>query len=106
MVLLSSKQAEGEVAQNIAYYRDGDVDQLLLEAQEEGDSQKRTALYAKDFRIVAATLAEHHSPAPVSAVIQQLVEALMAAGRAEDDYAALATVLFDMAGVGAEPALT
>ena len=66
----------------------------------------RTALYAKDFRIVAATLAEHHSPAPVSAVIQQLVEALMAAGRAEDDYAALATVLFDMAGVGAEPALT
>jgi 2-hydroxy-3-oxopropionate reductase len=59
----------------------------------------RTALYAKDFRIVAATLAEHHSPAPVSAVIQQLVEALMAAGRGEDDYAALATVLFEMAGV-------
>ena len=64
----------------------------------------RTALYAKDFRIVAATLAEHHSPAPVSAVIQQLVEALMAAGRAEDDYAALATVLFEMAGVSPEPA--
>lgn len=64
----------------------------------------RTALYAKDFRIVAATLAEHHSPAPVSAVIQQLVEALMAAGRSEDDYAALATVLFDLAGVSAEPA--
>ena len=59
----------------------------------------RTALYAKDFRIVAATLAEHHSPAPVTAVIQQLVEALMAAGRAEDDYAALGTVLFQMAGV-------
>ena len=64
----------------------------------------RTALYAKDFRIVAATLAEHHSPAPVSAVIQQLVEALMAAGRGEDDYAALATVLFEMAGVSPEPA--
>ena len=64
----------------------------------------RTALYAKDFRIVAATLAEHHSPAPVSAVIQQLVEALMAAGRAEDDYAALATVLFEMAGVSSAPA--
>jgi 2-hydroxy-3-oxopropionate reductase len=59
----------------------------------------RTALYAKDFRIVASTLAEHHSPAPVSAVIQQLVEALMAAGRGEDDYAALATVVFDMAGL-------
>ena len=64
----------------------------------------RTALYAKDFRIVAATLAEHHSPAPVSAVIQQLVEALMAAGRAEDDYAALATVLFDMAGLSEKAA--
>jgi 2-hydroxy-3-oxopropionate reductase len=59
----------------------------------------RTALYAKDFRIVASTLAEHHSPAPVTAVIQQLVEALMAAGRADDDYAALGTVLFQMAGV-------
>jgi 2-hydroxy-3-oxopropionate reductase len=59
----------------------------------------RTALYAKDFRIVAATLSEHHSPAPVSAVIQQLVEALMAAGRADDDYAALGTVLFQMAGL-------
>ena len=64
----------------------------------------RTALYATDFRIVAATLAEHHSPAPVTAVIQQPVEALMAAGRAEDDYAALATVLFEMAGVSPEPA--
>jgi len=64
----------------------------------------RTALYAKDFRIVAATLAEHHSPAPVSAVIQQLVEALMAAGRGDDDYAALATVLFQLAGVSAEAA--
>ncbi|MBI3046672.1 MAG: NAD(P)-dependent oxidoreductase [Acidobacteria bacterium] len=64
----------------------------------------RTALYAKDFRIVAATLTEHHSPAPVTAVIQQLVEALMAAGRAEDDYAALGTVLFRMAGVSGEAA--
>jgi 2-hydroxy-3-oxopropionate reductase len=64
----------------------------------------RAALYAKDFRIVAATLAEHHSPAPVSAVIQQLVEALMAAGRGEDDYAALGTVLFQLAGVNTEAA--
>jgi len=64
----------------------------------------RAALYAKDFRIVAATLAEHHSPAPVTAVIQQLVEALMAAGRGEDDYSALGTVLFQMAGVGTEAA--
>ena len=64
----------------------------------------RTALYAKDFRIVAATLAENHSPAPVSAVIQQLVEALMAAGRGDDDYAALGEILFEMAGLKKEPA--
>ena len=35
------------------------------------------------------------------AIIQQLVEALMAAGRADDDYAALGTVLFQMSGVSA-----
>jgi 2-hydroxy-3-oxopropionate reductase len=64
----------------------------------------RGALYAKDFRIVSATLAAHHSPAPVTAVVQQLVEALMAAGRGDDDYAALGTVLFNLAGVGREPA--
>lgn len=66
----------------------------------------RAALYAKDYRIVSATLAEQHSSAPVSAVVQQLVEALMAAGRGEDDYSALATVLFSLAGVSDAPAAT
>ena len=66
----------------------------------------RAALYAKDYRIASATLAEHHSAAPVSAVIQQLVEALIAAGRGEDDYSALATVLFDLAGLSDAPAAT
>jgi len=47
MVLLSSKQAEGVVAQNIAYYKSADVDQLLLEAQGESDTQKRALLYAR-----------------------------------------------------------
>lgn len=58
----------------------------------------RAALYAKDYRIAAATIAEHDVPAPVSAVVHQLVEAVIAAGRGEDDYSALATVLFDRAG--------
>ena len=62
----------------------------------------RTGLYSKDFRIIAATLAAHHSPAPVSAVVQQLVEAAMAAGHADDDYASVATVLFEMAGLQRE----
>jgi hypothetical protein len=33
----------------------------------------------------------------VTAIVQQLVSALMAAGRGDDDYAALGTVLFDLA---------
>jgi 2-hydroxy-3-oxopropionate reductase len=59
----------------------------------------RARLYAKDFRIASETLDEHHVPAPVSAVVHQLVSALMARGRGEDDYAALSTVLFDLAGL-------
>jgi 2-hydroxy-3-oxopropionate reductase len=59
----------------------------------------RTRLYAKDLRIASQTVAEAESPAPVSAVVQQLVTALMAGGRGDDDYAALATVLFDLAAI-------
>jgi 2-hydroxy-3-oxopropionate reductase len=59
----------------------------------------RTRLYAKDLRIATQTLSEHEVAAPVAAVVQQLVNALMAAGRADDDYAALGTVLFELAGV-------
>ncbi len=58
----------------------------------------RAGLYAKDYRIVSTTLAEHHSAAPVSAVVQQLVESLVAAGRSEEDYSALAKVIFQLSG--------
>jgi 2-hydroxy-3-oxopropionate reductase len=60
----------------------------------------RTKLFHKDLQIASATLAEHQTAAPVAAVVQQLVNALMAAGKSEVDYAALATVLFDMSGLG------
>jgi 2-hydroxy-3-oxopropionate reductase len=59
----------------------------------------RASLYAKDMRIAAQTLADHAAPAPVSAVVQELVAALVARGRGEMDYSALATVLFDLADV-------
>jgi len=59
----------------------------------------RTALYAKDYRNVAAALSDYNSPAPVSVVIQQLVNAMVARGQGEEDYSALATVLFDLAGL-------
>lgn len=60
----------------------------------------RAALYAKDFRIARQTLAETQTPAPVTAVVDQLVTALMAAGRGDDDYSALATVLLALAHDG------
>lgn len=59
----------------------------------------RAQLYGKDMRIAAATLAAAGTAAPVSAVVQDLVAALLARGRGEMDYSALATVLFDLADV-------
>ena len=59
----------------------------------------RSNLYAKDMRIAGRTLAEHGAAAPVSAVVQDLVYGLIARGRGELDYSALATVIFDLADV-------
>jgi len=59
----------------------------------------RAGLYQKDLRIALDTARAHNVPMPVSAVVQQLVNAMIAAGRADEDYSALATVLFDLAGV-------
>ena len=58
----------------------------------------RARLYAKDYRIAAETLGRHGVPAPVAAAVHQLVTALVASGRGDADYSALATVLFDLAG--------
>lgn len=59
----------------------------------------KAGLYAKDLRIASATLAAHGTPAPVSAAVHQLVEALVSSGQSEADYSALATVLFGLAGL-------
>jgi len=59
----------------------------------------KTHLFAKDMRNVVSTLAEHSVPAPVTAVVQQLLHATMAAGKGELDNSVMATVLFDMAGI-------
>ena len=59
----------------------------------------RSALYEKDMKIAATTLAEYQTPAPEAAVVQQLVAELVASGKGDWDYSALATVLFDLAGV-------
>ena len=59
----------------------------------------KTHLYAKDMRNVVSTLAEMETPAPVTAVVQQLLHATMAAGKGELDNSVMATVLFDLAGI-------
>jgi 2-hydroxy-3-oxopropionate reductase len=57
----------------------------------------RASLYAKDLRIAAETLAEMETPALVSAAVHQLIMALVAAGRGDEDYSAVATIVQDMA---------
>ncbi len=59
----------------------------------------KSKLYAKDYRVAAETLGANGVAAPVAATVHQLVTALVAAGRGEDDYSALATVLFGLAGL-------
>jgi 2-hydroxy-3-oxopropionate reductase len=58
-----------------------------------------TKLYAKDMRNVVATLAEHHTAAPVSAIVEQLVSATMAAGRGNDDNSIMGKTVMEIAGV-------
>jgi 2-hydroxy-3-oxopropionate reductase len=60
----------------------------------------RAALYHKDMGIALETARAYDVPMPVSAAVQQLVNAMIAAGRGDEDYSALATVLFDLAGIG------
>ena len=59
----------------------------------------KTHLYAKDMRNVVATLAEQNVAAPVTAVVQQLLHATMAAGHGEDDNSVMAKTIFEMAGL-------
>jgi 2-hydroxy-3-oxopropionate reductase len=57
----------------------------------------RTKLYQKDLRIASETAAEHGVAIPVTALVTQLVNALVAAGGADLDYSAIGTVLLDLA---------
>jgi 2-hydroxy-3-oxopropionate reductase len=59
----------------------------------------KTHLFAKDMRNVVVTLAEHNTPAAVTAVVPQLLHATMAAGRGEDDNSILARTIFELAGL-------
>jgi 2-hydroxy-3-oxopropionate reductase len=54
-------------------------------------------LYRKDLRIVLDAVNSAGAPAPVTAVVQQLVTVLAAHGKDDLDYSALGTVLLDLA---------
>jgi len=59
----------------------------------------RTRLYQKDLRLANEASAANGVAMPNTAVVAQLVNALVASGGGDLDYAALGTVLFELAGV-------
>jgi 2-hydroxy-3-oxopropionate reductase len=61
----------------------------------------RTKLYQKDLRLANEAASANGVAMPGTAVLTQLVNALVAKGSGDLDYAAVATVLFEMAGVKA-----
>ena len=58
----------------------------------------RARLYQKDLRIANEAAAANSVAMPATAIVAQLINALVASGGAELDYAALGTVLFTLAG--------
>jgi 2-hydroxy-3-oxopropionate reductase len=59
----------------------------------------KASLYDKDMGIALQTARAHNVPVPVTAVVAQLVNTMIAGGQGDADYSALATVLFDLANV-------
>jgi 2-hydroxy-3-oxopropionate reductase len=57
----------------------------------------RTKLYQKDLRIANEAAAANSVAMPATAIVTQLVNALVASGGADLDYSALGTVLFGLA---------
>lgn len=62
----------------------------------------RTRLYQKDLRLASEAAAENGVAAPGTAIVTQLVNALVSSGGADLDYAAIGTVLFNLAGIRAK----
>jgi 2-hydroxy-3-oxopropionate reductase len=57
----------------------------------------RAKLYQKDLRLANEAASANAVAIPATAIVTQLINALVAKGGGELDYAALATVIFDMA---------
>jgi 2-hydroxy-3-oxopropionate reductase len=59
----------------------------------------RANLYQKDLRLAGEAAAAHGVAIPATALVTQLVNALMTAGRGDLDCAAVGTVFFELSGV-------
>jgi 2-hydroxy-3-oxopropionate reductase len=59
----------------------------------------RTRLYQKDLRIANETADANAVAIPATALVTQLVNALVASGGGDLDYSAVGTVIFEMAGL-------
>lgn len=59
----------------------------------------KAKLFKKDLGIAMNTLSEYGVPAATSAVVQQLVNAQIAAGEGEEDYSGIAKAIFELAGL-------
>jgi 2-hydroxy-3-oxopropionate reductase len=59
----------------------------------------KAKLFKKDFGIAMNTLSEYGVPAPASAVVNQTVNAQLAAGEGEEDYSGMAKVIFKLANL-------
>ena len=59
----------------------------------------RTKLYQKDLRLANETAGSLGVAAPATAIVTQLINALVAADGGDLDYSALGTVIFDLAGL-------
>ena len=59
----------------------------------------RTRLYQKDLRLATEAAGAHSVAMPTTAVVTQLVNALVADGGSDLDYSAIGTVIFDLAGL-------
>ena len=59
----------------------------------------KAKLFKKDLGIALSTLGENGVPAVTSAVVQQLVNAQIAAGEGEEDYSGIAKAIFKMAAL-------
>jgi len=59
----------------------------------------RAKLYQKDLRLAGEASTANGVPMPATAVVTQLIDTLVASGCGDLDYAAMATVVFDRAGI-------